>query len=268
MPNTTASTTLAYSEDGRVYELHEPPIGQGTYATVHSIKGYDSIAAKLYLPKTMNQPIRQIRRRSKKIREMSRTEPPNAGERTRIAWPILTLSLETERTRLDDEAIDGYLMPKAPSGSVSIEQIISRPPRSREQILAVEILQSTVKTLHQNGIVIGDISSTNAALAPDNILWLFDVDGWQFTGSSGHLYYAEGATTRYTHPAVLDRIKGSRPNCTDPQCPLNGQPHSPTPNCKPRSPTHDDYAIDKLTRQLLAKNQALSRRTDFPKSQQ
>ena len=257
MPNIMASVTLANSEDGRVYELCEPPIGQGTYATVHSINGDDSIAAKLYRPETMNQPMRQIRQRSKKIREMSRIEPPNAGERTRIAWPMLTLSLETEKTRSDDEPIYGYLMPKAPSGSVSIEQIISGPPRSREQILAAELLQKAIKTLHQNGIVVGDVNSTNAALAPDNTLWLFDVDGWQFTGSNGQLYYAEGATTRYTHPAVLERIKGSHPNCIDRQCPFSGQSHSPTPNCKPRIPAHDDYAIDKMTRQLLEKNQAL-----------
>ena len=254
MPNITASATLAHSENGRVYELCEPPIGQGTYATVHNINGDDSTAAKLYRPKTMNQPMRQIQQRSKKIREMSLTEPPNAGERTRIAWPMLTLSLETERTQSDDEPIYGYLMPKAPSGSVSIEQIISGPARYQEKTRVVELLQSAVETLHQNGIVVGDVNSTNAALAPNNTLWLFDVDGWQFTGINGQLYYAEGATTGYTHPAVLDRIKGSRPNCIDLQCPLNGQPHSPTPNCKPRSPAHDDYAIKKLTRQLLEKS--------------
>ena len=251
MLNLTAANTIAYSSNGNAHQMAEPPIGKGAYGIVHRIVGNQDVAAKLYLPNVLAQPLAQRKRHANKIRQMCKLGTPETGQNTYVAWPIDTLSMSSATTEYNDKPIHGYLMPKAPDGTLSIDKLIQQPTTSRKSRITAELLQQATNNLHRHGIVIGDVNGANFALAPDDTLWMFDADSWQFTDQNGTLHYAEGATTGYTHPDVIQRVLGILPNCLDQQCPLSGQVHAPTPGCQPRNPDHDQYAVNRLTAQLL-----------------
>lgn len=231
-------------------------LGRGTYGSVHPVADDDQTAAKIYHEDGNSTDRVRSRRRAARLRQMVELDPPYPGPHARVAWPTSTLRI-SEGDEVDDDQtsperrdIDGYLMRRAPADSVDLSELAARQAGSSDARRAADLLESAAEALHDQGLVIGDVSGRNVALDGKSTLWLFDTDGWQFFDRSGRLHHAEGATERYTHPAVLDRLSGARPNCTSSRCPLWGVGHQPTASCQPREPRHDRYGIEMLAREL------------------
>ena len=237
-----------YDESGLELGIQEPPIGSGSFALVHTIVGDDTIAAKLFVS-TPNLPLVAQRYRGRKIASMTAMQPPSMPDSIKTAWPVSVI-----RCAPRDDChvhIAGYLMPKAPEGTVTLETLSARRAGSPEAVRAAQLLDDALAALHRQGIVFGDVSGRNAALDPDGNLWLYDTDGWQFTDTEGRLHYAQGATVGYLHPLVATQLAVDFRNCADRRCPYNGIVHSVSVNCHPRRPAHDKYAARRITKMLL-----------------
>ena len=249
---TKYATFDATTDDGTLIRIMVPRLGRGSYGTVHPIANDESVAAKLYHDGVDRAHPKIMRRQSAKLTEMTHKKPPEGGPYVRIAWPTATLKVDepNDEGERDGTTVDGYLMARAPDERRSLLDIGRRSAGSAEARRAADLLGDAARTLHEQGIVIGDINGNNFALADDGILWMFDTDGWQFTDANGDLHHALGATDRYTDPELRQQGTATRPNCVSPRCPLAGIPHRPTASCKPREPRHDRHGIRVLQREL------------------
>ena len=255
MPQPTKYATFdATSGDGEHVRIIVPRLGRGSYGTVHPVADNESVAAKLYHEQRGAPHPARMRRQTAKLSEMARMRPPDAGPSIRVAWPTATLRVdEPDQGERDETVADGYLMARAPDQRASLLEISRKAPGGADAMRAADLLASAAATLHEQGVVIGDVNANNFALAEDGNLWMFDTDGWQFTDAGGTLHHALGATDQYTDPALLRQTRGAQPNCVTPRCPLAGIAHRPTPSCRPREPRHDRHGIRVLTKELTRK---------------
>lgn len=236
--------------DGRPIKLGSKPLGSGTYGVVYGVSDDPGAAAKIYRTKGVNKTAPQQMRQAEKLDQMAAAGEPETPEDVRVGWPTETVWMEGEREQPDGCAHYGYLMPRAPKGTISIAYLVRKHAASPRAIRAAELLQTAAEALHDQGYVIGDVNGNNFAISPDDELWIFDVDGWQLKTPDGRLHYAQGSTDYYTPAEILNRIGGTLPNCVSPLCPLAGRTHRPTPSCRPREPRHDRHGIRILTREL------------------
>lgn len=222
-------------------------MGEGSYGIVYALREDPRKAAKVYKPSGLSRIDRS--RRSQKLERMTEMPIPDAGPKATVAWPEQVLTLTAPGEQHDGYA-DGYVMARAPSERISIATLNRLEHGSEQARYAADVIEQAVKNIHQSGFVIGDINGNNFALSQDGVVWIFDTDSWQFKDSQGFLHYAQGATDHYTHPSIFERMSGSLPNCTDPNCTMADRTHRPTPSCQPRQPWHDRHGISVMTREL------------------
>ena len=216
----------------------------GSYATVHTVPGLPGYAAKIFKNVPRLRMPQSPAYRNAKLQAMMQLLPPREPTRTRLAWPTETVK-DAQGTPI------GYIMPKAPQGTVTLMELCETEGRESEKRHAADLLQEAVTQLHRQEFVIGDISAGNTALSPDGTLWIYDCDSWQFTDpENGFLYYASGTTDRYIHPMLRAGFFGQVNPCANYRCPNHGVSHITSLNCRPRTKANDRYAVACIRREL------------------
>ena len=84
---------------------------------------------------------------------------PHIDNSIKIAWPI-DIFISDEH-----DFVDGYVMSRAPDKYINISTLIRKYHGSEDAKLAADQLEESVRVLHQQNIIIGDVNGKNIVLA-------------------------------------------------------------------------------------------------------
>ncbi len=175
------SFKLQRESTGELLVLDESDaLGTGGEATVYSLTGDNSLAAKVYLKPNDD--------RARKLAVMAANPPAGTTPETPdIAWPLDLLWTTGRKSR-----IAGFLMPRVEDMAPIIDiysphaRLISRPWFDYRLLLKTCIsLAGAVETAHKGGYVIGDLNHSNIFVAPDGRVTLIDADSFQVRDPNG-----------------------------------------------------------------------------------
>lgn len=212
-------------ETGRVFTLVEPPLGTGGEAATHAVAESADFAAKIFHRPTPE--------REAKLAAMLATPPddPTAGAgQPSFAWPVgRLLSVD------GGVAFVGYLMSRVHHARL-IHEFYNPGARLRLCPLfhygylmrTARNLAVTVRSLHDCGYVVGDLSAANLLVSARALVTLVDTDSCQVP-AAGRVFRCPVGTPEYTPP----ELQGARFADVD------------------RGPEHDAFALAVLVFQLL-----------------
>ncbi len=170
------------STGGRLVLDVENALGTGGEATVYSLTGDRSLAAKVYSKPSED--------RARKLVVMAANPPAGVSADAAnpdIAWPLDLLWTTGRKSR-----IAGFLMPRVEDMAPIIDiysphaRLTSRPWFDYRLLLRTCIgLAGAVATAHRSGYVIGDLNHSNIFVAADARVTLIDADSFQVRDPDG-----------------------------------------------------------------------------------
>lgn len=195
----------AVAPDGRAFELGKQ-LDEGGEGVIFEVTGLPLLAKVLFDPADPADLERRLaslvrRGRSPRMARLLAGHPP------RVAWPVTTVQIRSERAAAP---VHGFLMPDMRRWFRPLASLLLPAPRAAAfpaatwatSLAAAAALARLVADLHQAGYVVGDLTPGNLWVDDQGNAGASDVDSLQFTDGSG-TFPCLARTPDYTSPECL-----------------------------------------------------------------
>lgn len=186
--------------NGTVYEVDENKIAGGGEGSIHAVRGNDEWAAKIF------KPDRRSRLREEKLCYML-TKRLTEVQLKQIAWPLDVI--------YDKDGFAGYIMPRLKSNHSITDLYDSAQYDLRYRLLAAVNLCVAVGTVHEMGVVCGDLNPQNICVDLNKEhrqtafqVTLVDTDSYHLS-ANGKWFRCEVGLADYLAPEIQKKLVNS-----------------------------------------------------------
>lgn len=202
--STSLEVVLA-SDSPRTLRLADKPIGRGGQAVVYVTEADPALAVKLYY-----KPSDDVERRLDGMLRLAHADDfltRDGAAHPELAWPVAVVR------SVDDRRVIGYAMRRVGSPDFVPLGVLFNHRQRRDAIAEVSWryfvgvarnLTGLVATLHERGLVLGDVSHANVVVSRQGYLTFLDCDSMQFVAPrSNERFPCLVMTPEYAAPELL-----------------------------------------------------------------
>lgn len=187
-----------YLASGRPVQLSGEELGNGSEGTVIGVEGTRDLCAKLYYEPPTDGGAKLDALIASPLAHLRGDHP----EHHHLAWPLARLVDDDGATRgVLIPRVDGVQLTKLFDPALRANALAE--PTWRTALITASRTGRLVSTLHNSGVVLGDISPANLMLSHSGHVTLIDCDTVQLRDPSGHLHLCPKITPEYAPPEAL-----------------------------------------------------------------
>lgn len=177
-------------------------LGEGAEGRVHEVPGHPALCAKI-----LHAPSDAVRAKLTFMVE----NPPAGSLLASLAWPLELLAHDGR-----GGGLAGYLMPRAPAGTLPVHRLFDAEDRERlgarlnfaDLLSIAQDLARVVAALHAAGHHVGDLNESNVLVTPAGRVLIIDCDSFGISEPGGTLHPGGTGKVEYTAPELTGVASG------------------------------------------------------------